>query len=290
MLLRMSYHWTLHLVLSLLSAVAKRETHWLIEYWFWLKKILKIICRDFCFCCCSVTTLYPTLCNPMDCSTRLPYPSLSPRVCSHSRPLSRWCCLTISPCAALFSFCLQSFPALGSFPMSWLFVSGGQNIGVSASASVLPVNIQGWFPLGLTGLISLQSKGLSRVFSNTTVQKHQFFLAQPLWSSAHIHTCLQKKTMALTIQTCVSKMSSLLFSMLSRFVLAFLPRSKCLLISWLQLPFAVILEPQENLSLLLIFPNYMPWSMGPDAIIFLFECWDSSQLFTVLFHPHQEAV
>ena len=79
-----------------------------------------------------------------------------------------------------------------------------------------------------------------------------------------------KKIMALTIQTCVSKMSSLLFSMLSRFVLAFLPRSKCLLISWLQLPSAVILEPQENLSLLLIFPNFLPWSMGPDAIIFLF--------------------
>ena len=69
MLLRMSYHWTLDLVLSLLSAVAKREAHWLTEYCFWLEKILKIICRDFCFCCCSVTTLYPTLCNPMDCST-----------------------------------------------------------------------------------------------------------------------------------------------------------------------------------------------------------------------------
>ena len=86
-----------------------------------------------------------------------------------------WCYLTISSSAALFSFCLQSFPVSGSFPMSQLFASGGQSIEALASASVLPINSQGWFPLGLTGLISLQSKGLSRVFSNTTVQKHQFF-------------------------------------------------------------------------------------------------------------------
>ena len=85
--------------------------------------------------------------------------------------------LTISPSAAFFSFCLQSFPASGSFLMSRLFTSGGQSIGVSASASVLPRNSQDWFPLELTGLISLWSKGLSRVFSNTTVQKHQFFSA-----------------------------------------------------------------------------------------------------------------
>ena len=95
--------------------------------------------------------------------------------------------------AALF-FCLQSFPASGSFPMSWLFTSGGQSIGASTSASVLPVNIQGWFPLGLTCLISLQLKELSRAFSNTVVWKHQFFGAQPsLWSNSHIHTWLLKK-------------------------------------------------------------------------------------------------
>ena len=88
-----------------------------------------------------------------------------------------------------FSSCLQSFPASGSFLMSWLFASGGQSIGASASASVLPMNIQGWFPLELTGWISLQSKGLSRVFSKTPVQKHQFFGAQPsLWSYSHIHS------------------------------------------------------------------------------------------------------
>ena len=116
-------------------------------------------------------------------------PPLSSRVCSNSCPLSRWCYLTISSWATLFSFCLQSFPASGSFPMSWLFTSGGQSTG--ASASVLPMNIQGWLPLGLAGLISLLSKGLSRVFSNTTVWKHQFFIPQPsLWSNSHIRTCL----------------------------------------------------------------------------------------------------
>ena len=122
---------------------------------------------------------------------RLPCPSPSPRACSNSCPLNQWCHPAISYSVVPFSSCLQSFPASGSFLMSWLFTSGGQGIGVSASASVLPRNIQGWFPLGLTGWISLQSKGLSRVFSNTTVQKHQFFGTQPsLWSNFHIHTWL----------------------------------------------------------------------------------------------------
>ena len=124
---------------------------------------------------------------------RFPCPSLSPRVWSNSCPMSRWFYLTIISSAALFTFCLQSFPDYGSFPMSWLFPSGGQRI--RASASVLPMNTQNWFPLGLTGWISLQSKGLSRVFSNTTVQKHQFFSAQPsLWFNSHIHTWLLEKT------------------------------------------------------------------------------------------------
>ena len=107
--------------------------------------------------------------------TRLPCPSLSPRACSNSCPSSQWCHPIISYSVAPFSSCLQSFPASRSFPVSRLFASDGQNIGASVSASVLPVNIQGWFPWGLTGLISLLSKGLSRVFSSTTVQKHQFF-------------------------------------------------------------------------------------------------------------------
>ena len=101
---------------------------------------------------------------------------LSPGACSNSYPLSQWCHLTISSSVIPFSSCLQSFPASGFFPMSQFFASGGQSIGVSASASVLPMNIQGWFPLGLTGLISLPSRGFSRVFSGTTVQKHHFYL------------------------------------------------------------------------------------------------------------------
>ena len=111
----------------------------------------------------------------------LPCPLQSLRVCSDSCPLSRWCHPTISSSVTPFSSCAQSFPASGSFPMSQLFASGGQSIGTSAS--VLPINIQRWFPLGLTDLIFLQFKGLTRVFSSTTVQKHQFFGTQPsLWS------------------------------------------------------------------------------------------------------------
>ena len=125
---------------------------------------------------------------------RLPCSSPSPRVCSNWCPLSRWCHPTISSSVAPFYCCLQSFPASRSFPMSWLFASGGQSIGASASASVLPVNIQSWFPLGLTGLISLQSKGLPRVFSSTTVERDQFFSTQPfLLSSSHTHTWLLEK-------------------------------------------------------------------------------------------------
>jgi len=125
---------------------------------------------------------------------RLPCPSLSPGVSSNSHPLSWWCHPTISSSVVPFSFCLQSFPASGSFPVSQFFASGGQSTGASASLSVLPMNIQGWFPLGLTGVISLLTKGLSRVFSSTAVQKHQFFGAQPsLWSNSHIHTWLLEK-------------------------------------------------------------------------------------------------
>ena len=109
---------------------------------------------------------------------RLPRPSPIPRVCSNSYPSSWWCHPNISSSVIPFSSCLQSFPASGSFQMSQFFTLSGQSIGVSALASVLPMNIQKWFPLGWTGWISLQSKGLSRVFSNTTVQKHQFFGAQ----------------------------------------------------------------------------------------------------------------
>ena len=116
-------------------------------------------------------------------------PSPTPRVHSNSCPSTRWCHPAISSSVIPFSSCPQPLPASGSFPMSQLFTWGGQSIGVSASASVLPMNIQDWIPIGLAGLISLQSKGLSRVFSNTTVQKHQFFGAQlSSQSNSHIHT------------------------------------------------------------------------------------------------------
>ena len=120
---------------------------------------------------------------------RPPCPSPTPRVYSNWCPLSQWCHPTISPSVVLFSACPQSFPASGSFPMSQLFTSGGQRTGVSASTSILPMNIQDWSPLEWTGWISLQSKGLSRVFSNTTGQKHPFFSSQlSSQSISHIHT------------------------------------------------------------------------------------------------------
>ena len=125
---------------------------------------------------------------------RPPCPSPTPRVHSNPCPLSQWCHPTISSSVIPFSSHLQSFQESGSFQMSQFFASGGQSIGVSASTSILPMNIQDWFTLGWTGWISLLSKGLSRVFSNTTVQKHQFFGAQlSSQSISHIHTWLLEK-------------------------------------------------------------------------------------------------
>ena len=125
--------------------------------------------------CCSVALVSDSLRPHGLQHARLPCASPTPGACSNSCPSSQWCHPTISPSVIPFSSCLQSFPASGSLPMSHFFISGSQSIGASASAFVLLMNIQDWFSLGLTGLISLQSKGLSRVFSNTTVQKHQFF-------------------------------------------------------------------------------------------------------------------
>ena len=125
---------------------------------------------------------------------RPPCPSPTPGVYSNSCPSSRWCHPAISSSVIPFSACPQSLPASGSFPMSQLFSWGGQSIGVSASASVLPVSTQDWSPLGWTSWISLQSKGLSRVFSNTTVQKHQFFSAPLSWqSNTHLYIIPQEK-------------------------------------------------------------------------------------------------
>ena len=155
--------------------------------------------------------------------SRLPCPSTTPGACSNSSPWSRWCHPTISSSVVPFSSRLQSFPASGSFPRSQFFTSGGQSIRTSASASVLNINIQDWFPLGLTGWLSLQSKGLSRVFSKTTVQKHQFFeilykALSFLYSPYIILTSIHDywKNTVLTRWIFVGKVISQLFNMLCR--------------------------------------------------------------------------
>ena len=157
---------------------------------------------------------------------RFPCPSPTTGVYSDSRPSSQWCHPTISSSVVSFSSGLQSCPASGYFPRSQFFSWGGKSIRVSASASVLPVNTQDWSPLGWTGWISLQSKGLSRVFSNITVQKHQFFGAQPSFLVQLSHPYMTTgKTIALTRWTLVGKVMFLFFNMMSRLIIVFLPRS-----------------------------------------------------------------
>ena len=163
-----------------------------------------------------------------------------PGACSNSCPSSQWCHPTILSSVVPFSSCLQSFPTSGSFPISQFFSSAAQSIGVSASTSVLPMNTQDWSPLGWTGWISLQSKGLKSLVqhhsSKASILQHSAFFIVQL-SHPYMTT---GKTIALTRGTFVGKVISLLFNMLSRFVIAFLQRSKCLLISWLHLPSTVI--------------------------------------------------
>ena len=166
-------------------------------------------------------------------------------------------------CRPPFSSCPQSFPASGSFPMSQLFAWGGQSIGVSASASVLPMNTQDWSPLGWTGWLSLQSKGLSSFLqqcsSKASILQHSAFFIIQL-SHPYI---TPGKTIALTRWTFVGKVMSLLFNMLSRLVIIFLPRSKHLLIPWLQSPSAVIWSPEKKVRHSFhCFPIYLPWSDG----------------------------
>ena len=160
----------------------------------------------------------------------------------------------------------STFWASGSFPMNQFFISGAQSIRVSASAWVLPMNIQDLFLLGWTGWLSY-SQRLSRVFSVTTVQKYQFFRAQlSLWSNSHIHIWLLKKT-ALTTLTFVNKVISLLFNLLSKLVITFLPRSKHLWTSWLQSPSAVIWETTEikSVTVSIFSPSCLPWSDGTEC-------------------------
>ena len=176
-------------------------------------------------------------------------------------PLSRWCHPAISSSVVLFSSWPRSFPASGSFQMRQFFTSGGQSIGVSASVSVLPMNIQDWFPLGWTGWISLQSKGLSKHFL-----QHHSSKASILWQSTFFIVQLSHpymtigKTIALTRWTFVGKVMSLLFNMLSSLVITFLPRSKRLLISWLQSSSAVILDLITSHKMLLVLSPHHPSS------------------------------
>ena len=206
---------------------------------------------------------------------RLPCPSLSPRVCSGSHPLIRWCHPTIPSSVIPFSSCPQSFPASGSFPMSWIFSSGGQSIG--ASTSVLPMNIQDWFPSGLTSLISLLSKGLLRVFSRTTVQKHQFFISQPsLWSNSYIHIWLLEKPQIwpygpLSANWCLCFLICYL-----GFVTVFLPRSKASFNFMAAVTICSDFGAQENkvCHCFQFIPIYLPWNDGTRHTILDF--WLSS--------------
>ena len=145
-------------------------------------------------CCYSVTKSCSSLWPHLLKHSRLLWTSLPPGICPSSHPLNWWCHLTISSSASLLFFCLQSFSASGSFPVNQLFASGGQSIRTSASSSVLPVKIQGWFPLGLTASISLQLKGFSRVFSSTKIWKHQFFGGQPSYITWLGSTSIQTQT------------------------------------------------------------------------------------------------
>ena len=200
---------------------------------------------------------------------RLPWPSPSPRACSNSCALSRWCHPIISSSVIPFS-CLQSFPSSESFPASWLFTSGGQSVGASTSASVLPMNIQDRFPLGLTGLTSLQSKRLSSPTSQfKSINSLVFsFIFGPALTSIHDYW----KNHSFDYMDFVSKVTSLLFNILSRFVIVFLARSKHLLISWLQSATAVILEPKriKPVTVSIVSPSTWHEVMEPDANILVF--------------------
>ena len=226
--------------------------------------------------------------------TRLPCPSPTPGACSNSCLSSWWCHPTISSSVVTSSLlqCFhQSLFLLSEERMSQFFISGGQSIGASTSVSVLPTNIQDWCPSGLTGWISWQSKEFSRVLSNTTVQKHQFFGTQlSLWSNSHIHTWLLEKTIALTRWTFVGKVMSLLFNMLSMLVKAFLPRSKHFLISWLQLPSTVILEPKKikSVTVSIVSSSICHEVLGPNAMILVFWLLSFKPAFSLI-HSHTSA-
>ena len=194
------------------------------------------------FICLAGSTLY----DSMDCSMS-GFPVFHClRVCSDSCPQSPWCHPNNLSSVVPFCSCPQSFPTSGSFPMSQLFSSSGQSIGASASATVLPMNTQDWSPLGWTGWISLQSKGLSKSLLQHHTSKASILRRSAFFTVQLSHPYMTTgKTIALSRWTFVGKLMSLLFNMLFKLVIAFLPRSKHLLISWLQSPSAVIWSPKK---------------------------------------------
>ena len=223
---------------------------------------------------------------------RPPCPSPIPGVHPNPHPSSRWCHSAISSSVIPFSSCPQSLPASGSFPMSQLFPWGGQSTGVSASASELPMNTQDWSPLGMDWLDLLAVQGTLK----SLLQNHSS-KASILWHSAFFtvqfsHPSMTTgKTIALTRWTFAGKVISLLFNILSRLVVTFLPRRKRLFISWLQSPPAVILEPPKIKSdtVSTVSPSISHEMMGPDATIFVFWMLSFKPTFSLSFHFRQEA-
>ena len=207
------------------------------------------------FCCCSVTKSCLTFCDFTDCCS-MPGSSVLYCLPEFAQTNVHWVSDAIQPTHPPFSSCLQSFPASESFPMSWLFTLGGQSIGALALSSILPMNIQGWFSLGLTDLIFSQSKELSRVFSSTTIL-HQFFSTQlSLWSSFHFCTwLLEKPWLWLYIHTFVSKVMSLLFNMLSGL-------SSFDLVASVTVCSDFIAQEKKICHCFHFFPFYLPWSDG----------------------------
>ena len=247
------------------------------------------------FHCCSVTQSCPTFCDPMD-SSMPGFPFLhhspSPRVCSDSRPLSWWCHPAISSSAAPFSSHLQSFPALGSFPVSWLCIRWPKYWSFSFSISppneysgLISFRIDWFDPLAVQGTVKSL---LQQDNSKASILWHTAFFTVQL---SHLYTTTGKNS-SLTKWTSIGKLMSLLFNMLSRSVIVFLPSSKHLLISWLQSPSAVILEPKKMKSYTVsTFPPTI-WRevIGLDAMIFIFWMLFYASFFTLLFHHHQEVL
>ena len=243
----------------------------------------------FLYCWCLVAKSRPTPCECMDCST--PGFSVLPCLLEFIQTHVLWVSDAVQPSHLL----LPSSPALSLSQhqdlFQWVgsFTSSGQGIGASASTPVLPMNIQGWYPLGLTGLISLQSKGLSRVPAPQFKCINSMVLILLYGRTQLLHPYMTSgKTIGLTVWTFISKVISLLFNTLSRFVIAFLQRSMHLLISWLQSPSAVILEPKKikSVTVSTLPPSICHEVMGSYALVLDFRMLS----FTLLFHPHQDAL